>query len=275
MSQTRWQVTLQRLTTLVQVLGLFRVFIEGNVWQFFDISISNWHVETITELAHAVHVHFLNLVSDVFTFSGVTHAVTFNGVSQNNSRLTFGFFRFFQCCVDFLRIVTTTVQCPDLVIAHVFNQSGGFRVTTEEVLTNISAIFGFEGLVVTVQRFVHQLDQFTASVFTQQLIPTTAPDNLDHVPASACEDAFQFVNDFAVTGDWAIQALQVTVDDEAQVVQFFTSCDSDRTFRFWLIHLTVAQESVNGLFRSIFQATVFQIFQEFSLIDCTDWAQAH
>src|SRR5690606_12171616 len=141
--------------------------------------------------------------------------------------------------------------------------------------TNVGTVFGFEGLVVTVNGFVHQLDQLTAGVFTQQLIPTTAPHDFDHVPASTSEDAFQFVDDLTVTGYRTIQTLQVTVDDEAQVVQLLTSSDGDRTFRFWLIHLTVAQEGVNGLLRGIFQTTVFQVLQEFRLIDCTNWAQTH
>ena len=38
---------------------------------------------------------------------------------------------------------------------------------------------------------------------------------------------------------------------------------------------TVAQEGINGLLRCIFQATVFQIFQEFSLIDRAQWTQTH
>ncbi len=61
--------------------------------------------------------------------------------------------------------------CSSGPVGH---QRCGFRVFTEEVLTYVSAVFGFEGLVVAVNGFVHQLDQFTAGVFTQQLIPTTA-----------------------------------------------------------------------------------------------------
>ena len=86
------------------------------------------------------------------------------------------------------------------------------------MLTHVGTVFGFEGLVVAVNGFVHQLDQLTAGVFTQQLIPTTAPHDFDYVPASTGEDAFQFVDDLAVTGYRTIQTLQVTVDDEAQVV---------------------------------------------------------
>jgi hypothetical protein len=80
-------------------------------------------------------------VSDVFTFSGIAHAITFNGMGQDNGRFAFGFLRFFQCSKDFLRIVTTAVQGPDLLVSPVGNQRGGFRIFTEEVLTNVSAVF--------------------------------------------------------------------------------------------------------------------------------------
>ncbi|CQR22796.1 Uncharacterised protein [Yersinia enterocolitica] len=115
------------------------------------------------------------------------------------------------------------------------------------MFAHISAVFGFEGLVVAIQRFVHQLDQFTAGIFTQQLIPTTTPNHFQNLPASTTEDTFQLINDFAVTSNRAIKALQVTVDNENQVIQFFTGRDGDRTFGFWLIHLAVAQEGVYGL----------------------------
>ena len=52
-----------------------------------------------------------------------------------------------------------------------------------------------------------------------------------------------------------------------QVVQLLTGGDGDSAFRFRLIHLAVAQEGVNGLLRGVFQTAVFQIFQEFGLID--------
>ncbi len=67
------------------------------------------------------------------------------------------------------------------------------------MFSNVRTIFRFEGLVVAVNGFVHQLDQFTAGIFTQQFIPTATPHHFDHVPASTFEDAFQFVDDLAVT----------------------------------------------------------------------------
>ena len=135
-----WQITVQFLTLSVQIGMLFRTFREGDVRQFFDICIRHRHIETVADVTHAVHVHFLNLVRDVFTFSRVAHAVTFNGMSKDYRRFAFGFLRFLECSVDFLRIVTTTVQCPDLLVSPVCNQCCGFRIFTEEVFANIRTI---------------------------------------------------------------------------------------------------------------------------------------
>ncbi len=257
---TARQITTQRLTTFVQVFVLFGIFIEGDERQFFNVGISHRHIETVAEVTHAVHVNFLNLVSDVLAFRRVAHPITLDGVRQNNHWFAFGVLRFFQCSKDFLRIVAATVKGPNLIVAPVCNQCGGFRVFTEEVLTYVGTIFRFEGLVVAVNGFIHQLDQLAAGVFTQQFIPTVTPHHLDHFPAGATEDAFQLVDDLAVAGNRAVQTLQVTVDDEHQVVQFFAGRDGDGAFRFRLVHLTVAQESINGLFRGIFQTTIFKIF---------------
>ncbi len=60
-----------------------------------------------------------------------------------------------------------------------------------------------------------------------------------------------------------------------QVVQLLAGRDGDRAFGFRLIHLAVAQEGVNGLLRGVFQAAVFQVFQELRLVDRADWAQTH
>jgi hypothetical protein len=45
------------------------------------------------------------------------------------------------------------------------------------------------------------------------------PRSLDDVPAGAAEDAFEFLDDLAVAAHRAVEALQVAVDDEDQVVE--------------------------------------------------------
>ncbi len=143
------------------------------------------------------------------------------------------------------------------------------------MFAHVGAVTGFKGLIVAVDGFVHQLNQLAAGVFLQQLIPATAPDHFDDVPAGAREDAFQFVDDLAVAGNRTVQTLQVTVDDEHQVVQLLAGRDGDRAFGFRLVHLAVAEEGVNGLVRGVFQAAMFQIFQELRLINGVQRTQTH
>ena len=45
-----------------------------------------------------------------------------------------------------------------------------------------------------------------------------APQDLDDVPARAAKRGFQFLNDLAIAANRAVQALQVTVNDENKIV---------------------------------------------------------
>ena len=128
--------------------------------------------------------------------------------------------------VHFLRVVTATVQCPNFVIGHIGNQCFQFR-GIEEVFAHVRAVFGFVSLVVAVQTFFHAFAQDTVFVFCQEAVPTAAPNDFDNIPACAGKVAFQFLDDFAVTADRTVQTLQVTVDDENQVVQTFACCQCD------------------------------------------------
>ena len=95
-----------------------------------------------------------------------------------------------------------------------------FPVFTEEVLTYICAIFGFEGLVVAVNGFCSSAGSVYRWCLYAAAHPNDRPHDFDNVPASAREDAFQFVNNLAVTGYRAVKTLQVTVDNKDRVVQF-------------------------------------------------------
>lgn len=253
----------------------FRIFREGDVRQFFDICIRYRYIETVADMTYIVYVYFFNLVRDVFIFSRVVYVVIFNGMSKDYCRFVFGFLRFFECSVDFFRIVIITVQCLDLFVSLVCNQCCGFRIFIEEVFTNVRIIFRFEGLVVVVNGFVYQLDQFIVGIFTQQFILTVILYYFDYVLVSIFEDVFQFVDDFVVIGDRVVKTLQVIVDNEDQVIQFFTGSDGDRIFGFRFVYFIVIEERVNGLFRGIFQVTVFQIFQEFSLVNSINRIQIY
>ena len=66
---------------------------------------------------------------------------------------------------------------------------------------------------------VHLVEQHAVLVLGEQLVPLRAPDDLDHVPAGAAEDGLELLDDLAVAAHRAVEALQVAVDDEDQVVE--------------------------------------------------------
>ncbi len=53
---------------------------------------------------------------------------------------------------------------------------------------------------------------------------------------------FQLLDDLAVAAHRTIEALQVAVDHEDQVVELFAAGQRDRAETFWLVHLAVAAE---------------------------------
>ena len=275
LAQTGRYIALQRGTTGVQVLVLFGTLFDLQVRQVFQLLVGDRQAETIAQVTHRAQIHLLDLVSDVLAFGRFAHAITLDGLGQDDGRLALGRCGLGEGGEQFARIVTTAVQGEDLLVGHVFDQSGGFRVTVEEVLTHVAAVTGLHGLIVTIHGLVHQLDQLAGSVFLQQLIPLATPDDLGDIPAGACKQTFQLVDDLAVADNRTVQTLQVAVDHEHQVVELFTHGNGQGTLGFRLVHLAVTQEGVHGLLGTILDATVGQVLQEASLIDGGDGAQTH
>ena len=175
--------------------------------------------------------------------------------------------------VDLVRVVAATVEFPDLVVGQVCNHRLEFR-RVEEVFTHERAVFGFVVLVLAVDDFVHATLQDAVDVFGQQRVPETAPDDFGHVPLSTAEHAFEFLDDLAVAANRAVEALQVAVDDEDQVVEVFTAGQGDCAQGFRLVALAVAQEAPDFL-ASRDVAAGFQVLHEARLVDRLDRAKAH
>ena len=148
-------------------------------------------------------------------------------------------------------------------------------VAAEEVVTYVGAVVGLVGLVITVRRGVHQVHQCAVAVGVQQRVPLASPDHLDDVPARAAEERLQFLDDLAVAAHRAIQALQVAVDHEGQVVQALVGRHLDQAPTLRLVHLAVAQKRPHVLIRGVLDAAVMQVVIEPGLIDGVHRAQAH
>ena len=94
-----------------------------------------------------------------------------------------------------------------------------FGVLPEEIPADIITGFHDIFLVLAIHDLIHTLDEQTGSVGGQQRIPVIPPDYLDHIPAGAPEDGLQFLDDLAIATDGAVQALEIAVDYEDEVVQ--------------------------------------------------------
>ena len=82
-------------------------------------------------------------------------------------------------------------------------------------------------LIVTIQTFVHTFLQHAIVITGQQCVPATAPDHLKDIPIGPSKGAFEFLNDLAVATHRTVEALQITVNNQYQVVEFFPRCDID------------------------------------------------
>ncbi len=145
--------------------------------------------------------------------------------------------------VDLAVVVATALEVPDLLVAHVLHQRLGARVAPEEVVAHVGAVVGLVGLVVAVGSGVHQVHQRAVAVGVQQGVPFAAPHHLDDVPAGAAEERLQLLDDLAVAAHRAVEALQVAVDHEGQVVQAFQRPYVRQPAAFGLVHLAVAQKA--------------------------------
>ena len=95
------------------------------------------------------------------------------------------------------------------------------RLRPEEVLANIGATSDGVFLEFTVNRCIHLADEFAVIILRQKIVPLASPDDLDHVPASAAEEALQLLDDLSVAAHRTIKALQVAVHHPGEIVQAF------------------------------------------------------
>src|SRR6476620_9523642 len=177
--------------------------------------------------------------------------------------------------IDLLRIMAATGQCPDLVVGHAGDHRLQFRILAKEMLPHVGAVFGLEVLVLAVDCLLHALQQDAGGVASNQRIPARAPDVLDDVPAGAAEDAFQLLDDLAIAAHWPIEALQVAVDDEYEVVESLTPAERDGAEAFRLIGLAIAEKAPDLPSLGLRQAAALQVFQEACLVDGHQRAEAH
>src|SRR6185295_18648129 len=99
-----------------------------------------------------------------------------------------------------------------------------------------------EVLVFAVDALLHALEEQAGGVLGDEPVPPGTPDDLDDVPARAPEDRLELLDDLPVAPHRAVEALQVAVHDEDEVVELLPAGQRDGAERFGLVGLAVAEE---------------------------------
>ncbi len=149
------------------------------------------------------------------------------------------------------------------------------RIFAEEVLADVVAGHDNVLLVLAINNFAHALHEQAAVVARQDRVPVVSPDNLDHVPAGAAEGAFELLDHLAVAAHRTIQALQIAIDHEDQVVELFARGERDRAERFGLVALAVSQEAPHARVAGVFDAAVHQVLVEPRLVNAHNRPEPH
>ena len=129
-------------------------------------------------------------MSNVDTLASLAKAIALNSLRQNNCGLSFVFNRRRVRCINFLRIMSSSIEPPNIVIRHVCYELRKFRVFSEKMLSNICSAFSLVVLVVTIESFLHTLKENSIFISAQQRVPETTPNNFQNVPAGPSKPSF-------------------------------------------------------------------------------------
>src|SRR5215218_1555566 len=271
----RRQGAAERAAPLAQVVQLRAALLEAEEGDLLELLVGQRQAEAVAELLQVRLAHLLLLVGDVLALTGLAHAVALDGLGEDDGGLAPVRHRRGVSGVDLLRVVAAAGQGPDLVVRHAGDHGLQLGVLAEEVLPHVGAVLRLEVLVLAVDRLLHPLEEDAGRVARDQRVPAGPPDHLEDVPAGPAEDALQLLDDLAVAAHRPVEALQVAVDDEDQVVEPLPARHADGAQGLRLVRLAVAEEAPDLAPGGVGEAAALQVPQEARLVDRHQRAEAH
>ena len=176
---------------------------------------------------------------------------------------------------DLHRVVAAAAQPIDVFVGQMRDELLQLRVLVEEVLAVEGAIGGGVGLELAIHGLEEALLQPLVNVAREERIPVAAPEELDHVPAGAGEEPLELLDDRAVAAHRTIEALQVAVDHQHEVVELLARGERESRERFRLVHLAIAHEGPHLARAVVDEAAVLQVAHEARLVDREERPQPH
>ena len=275
LATARRQETAQSLAARTQVIEFGAVLGGLAERQPRDLLVRDRDVEAVAEGTQVVVGQLLLLVRDHLALARLAHAETFDGLREDDGRLAAVRARRGVGRIDLARIVAAAVEAPDLLVRHVGDHGLELGVLAEEVLARVRTTLGLEVLVLAVDALLHDAAQLAAVVLGEQRVPTRAPKHLDDIPAGTEECGLELLDDLAVAAHRTVEALQVAVDDEDEVVELLPHRHGERAHRLRLVHLAVAEEGPDLAVRGRHDAAMLKISLEAGLEDRLHRPEAH
>ena len=265
----------QHAAALVEVLDLLGVGAWVVVRRVLELLVRDRQLQAVAEDPELLLGELLGLVGDVAGLDAGPEGPALDGLGEDHGGGAAMLDRGLVGREDLAVVVATPAKLGEVVVGEVLDQPLEARVGPEEVLADVAATGDRELLELAIDRGVHLLDEHAVDVAGEELVPLPAPDDLDDVPAGAAEDRLELLDDLAVAANRAVEALEVAVDDEGQVVETLVGRDMERAERLGLVGLAVAEERPDARAGRIEEPAVLEVAVEAGLVDGVDRAEAH
>ena len=232
-------------------------------------------VQAVTQPFELGRVHFLYLVGGVARLDGRAQRPALDRLGQDGGGLARVLGGGLVGGVELAVVVAAPGQAAQVLVGQVLDELAQAGVRPEKVLADVSAVLGGQLLELAVDGRVHLVEQDAVHVPGQQFVPAGAPDDLDDVPARPAEDSFELLDDLAVAAHRAVEALEVGVDHEDEVVELFPPGQGQGAQGLGLVALAVAHEAPHPRAAGVDDAPVVQVLVEMGLVDSIEGADAH
>ena len=211
----------------------------------------------------------------IAALQGRAHAIALDGFHKNDGRAILALTGPTIRCIELFGILAASLDLRDLDIGEGIHELFQPGVTVHPMLTLFVSRKYRVALIVAVEALLHAMPQHPLVIRGEQRVPTTAPDHLQDLPVSAAKRPLQLLNDLAVTADRSVEALQIAVDDNHQIIEPFTGGDVDGAQHLRLIGLTVADKAPDPRVIGGQQSAMLQVLGEPRDIDRHGHGQAH
>ncbi len=212
-------VTAQCLAPLLEVLVFGRVFGKTVERQAVDFSVGHRDLEAGPEGKELILIQLFLLVGNVLALAAFSEAVPLDGFGENDGGAAGVLNGLVVGCKYLLRVMSSAPQSLKLLVGHVLDEFKQVRILAKEILSNVTAGLDNIFLVLAVHDLAHTAHKCPVFIPVEKRVPVIAPDDLDDIPSGSAEGGLQFLDNFAVTPHGPVQALQVAVDDENEVVE--------------------------------------------------------